>query len=170
MDRLDPSENPNPIVAMAMRIRARKDVEAAVDSATPSGAAPPGSDTASSLEAFGAALAVGAKRLNAVLGKTAMTYVRLDNPLRIRLRFKDKRIALDLDERRALVIVRGLDLDGEHQFDTNAETPGLINLSILSTDPGYGNALRPSDVLKAIAQDAELPRPAHLDALGPLNL
>jgi hypothetical protein len=166
----DKSENPNPIVAMAMRIRARKDIEAAIDSATPNASAPAGGDTATSLEAFGAALAVGAKRLNAVLGKNAMTYVRLENPLRIRLRFKDKRIAFDLDERQALVVVRGLGLDGEHQFDTDVENPGLINLSILSTDAGYGNALRPSDVLKAIAQDAELPRPAHLDSLGPLNL
>jgi hypothetical protein len=170
MDPRDIGENPNPIVAMAMRIRARKDIEAAIDSATPSGAVTPGGDTATSLEAFGAALAVGAKRLNAVLGKNAMTYVRLEKPLRIRLRFKDKRIALDLDERQALVIVRGLGLDGEHQFDTAVDNPGLINLSLLSTDAGYGDVLRPSDVLKAIAQDAELPRPAHLDSLGPLNL
>jgi hypothetical protein len=34
----DPGDlNPNPIVAMAMRIRARKDVAAAIDSATPAG-------------------------------------------------------------------------------------------------------------------------------------
>jgi hypothetical protein len=169
MDESDASANPNPIVAMAMRIRARKDIDAAIDSATPNLAAPAGGDTAASLEAFGAALATGAKRLNAVLGKNAMTYVRLEKPLRIRLRFKEKRIALDLDERQALVRVHGLGLDGEHQFDTNSENPGLINLSILSTDPGYGDVLRPSDVLKAIAQDAELPRPAHLDALGPLS-
>ncbi len=154
---------------MAMRIRARKDLDAAIDSATPNAAPAPGGDTAASLEAFGAALSVGAKRLNAVLGKNAMTYVRLEKPLRIRLRFKDKRIALDLDESRALVIVRGLGLDGEHQFDNVVENPGLINLSILSTDAGYGKPLWPSDVLKAIAEDAALPRPAHLDALGPFT-
>jgi hypothetical protein len=170
MDTKSGDENPNPIVAMAMRIRARKDIAGAIDSATPGVAPVPGADAAAALETFGQALAVGARRLNSILGKNAMTYVRLEKPLRVRLRFGEKRIAFDLDERRQLVIVRGLDLDGEYQFDATSEAQGLINLSILSTDAGYGEALTPNDVLKAIAQDAELPRPPHLDGLGPISL
>ena len=43
-------------------------------------------------------LAVGTKRLNAILGaRTGVTLVRLENPARLRLRFRDRRIALDLD-------------------------------------------------------------------------
>jgi hypothetical protein len=170
MDRTSGDENPNPIVAMAMRIRARKDIAGAIDSATPGAAPVPGADAAAALETFGQALAVGARRLNSILGKNAMTYVRLEKPLRVRLRFGEKRVAFDLDEARQLVIVRGLDLDGEYQFDATSEAQGLINLSILSTDAGYGDALTPNDVLKAIAQDAELPRPPHLDGLGPISL
>jgi hypothetical protein len=170
MDSKEGGENPNPIVAMAMRIRARKDVASAIDSATPPGTPPAGADAAASLRAFGEALAVGARRLNSILGKNAMTFVRLEKPLRIRLRFEDKRIALDLDDQRQLVLVRGLDLDGEYQFDATSDPPGLINLSILSTDPGYGDALTPNTLLKRIAEDAELPRPAHLDGLGPIQL
>ena len=177
MDPKDGHENPNPIVAMAMRIRARKDVAGAIDSATP--AAPPlsGADASGALEAFGQALAVGARRLNAILGSGArrdasprITYVRLEKPLRMRLRFGEKRVALDLDEGRQLVLVRGLELDGEYQFDASSGAQGLINLSILSTDAGYGEPLTPNALLKRIAQDAELPRPAHLDGLGPIQL
>lgn len=170
MDPAGDNDNPNPIVAMAMRIRARKDVGAAIDSAAPSGVATPGADAGAALEAFGQALALGARRLNSIFGKNEMTYVRLEKPLRVRLRFREKRIAFDLDESRQLVIVRGLDLDGEYQFDATGDAQGLINLSILSTDPGYGDAVTPNVVLKAIAQDAELPRPAHLDGLGPIRL
>jgi len=47
--------------------------------------------------------------------------------------------------------------------------PALINLSKLSTEAGYGVPLTPSALLKVIAQDAELPRPAHLDEPGPLR-
>jgi hypothetical protein len=162
--------NPNPIVAMAMRIRARKDVGAAIDSAVPSTPPPPGGGTAAGLDAFGQALATGARRLNAVLGKNAMTFVRLEKPLRVRLRFSDKRVSLDLDPQRELVIVRGLGLDGEYQFDPSAAAPELLNLSKLSTEAGYRDALTPAAVLKALAQDAELPRPAHLDGLGPIVL
>ena len=64
--------SPNPIVAMAMRIRARKDVAGAIDSATPAVAPPTGADAAASLAAFAAALSVGARRLNSILGKNAM--------------------------------------------------------------------------------------------------
>jgi len=59
-------------------------------------------------------LAVGTKRLNAILGaRTGVTLVRLENPARLRLRFRDRRIALDLDLPRQLVIVSGAGLDGE---------------------------------------------------------
>jgi hypothetical protein len=170
MPESDEPLNSNPIVAMAMKIRARKDIAGAIDSATPPAGAPPGADAAASLAAFGEALAVGARRLNSILGKNAMTFVRLEQPLRIRLRFEDKRATFDLDEAQQLVRVRGLDLDGEYQFDATSDPPGLINLSILSTDPGYGDALTPNVLLKRIAQDAELPRPAHLDGLGPIQL
>jgi hypothetical protein len=93
----------------------------------------------------------------------------LEKPLRLRLRFGAKRISLDLDRERQLVIVTGLDLDGEYQFDTSASVPALINLSKLSTEEGYGDALTGSVLLKAISADAELPRPAHLDAPGPMR-
>jgi hypothetical protein len=163
--------NPNPIVAMAMRIRARKDVDAAVDAAIPqdAGSAPVNEDVIASLEAFTVALRTGTTRLNTVLGKPGVTFVRLEHPLRVRLRFGDKRVSLDIDNGRQLVIVRGLGLDGEYQFDPGADVPALINLSKLSTEQGYGEALTPSRLLKTIAADAELPRPPHLDALGPIQ-
>ena len=98
-----------------------------------------------------------------------MTFVRLENPLRLRLRFGTKRISLDLDRDRQLVVISGLGLDGEYQFDTSAGVPALINLSILSTEEGYGDALTGSALLKVISADAELPRPAHLDVPGPMR-
>ncbi len=160
--------NPNPIVAMAMRIRARRDVGNAIDAAVPQTEVRPGDDAAASLDSFADTLRAGTARLNAILGGSGVTFVRLERPLRVRLRFGDKRVSLDLDRGRQLVIVRGLGLDGEYQFDTGAEIPALINLSKLSTEAGYGDALTPSVLLKTIAADAELPRPAHLDALGPI--
>ncbi|MBC5810778.1 MAG: hypothetical protein GIW95_08010 [Candidatus Eremiobacteraeota bacterium] len=157
---------------MAMRIRARRDVETAVDSAVPmvqpAVAASP-NDAAAGLEAFGAALQLAAKRLNGILGKSGVTYVKLERPLRLRVRFRGKRIGLDLDVDRQLVIVRGEGLEGEYQFDSGASVPALINLSKLSTEAGYGDPLTAAGVLKTIARDAELPRPAHLDQ-PPLKL
>ncbi len=161
-------ENPNPIVAMAMRIRARKDVEAAVDAVMPGVSAGNG-DAAASLDAFAAALRSGAARLNSILGRNGVTFVRLEKPLRVRLRFGDRRVSLDVDSSRELVIVRGLGLEGEYQFDAGSDVPALINLSKLSTDEGYGEALTPARLLKTIAADAELPRPQHLDGLGPIR-
>jgi hypothetical protein len=159
----------NPIVAMATKIRARRDLGAAIDSATAeSGRAATGDDE-SRFAALADVLATGTKRLNSILGKNGVTFVRVENPLRLRLRFGAKRVSLDLDRERQLVIVSGLGLDGEYQFDTAAATPALINLSILSTDAGYGEALTGSALLKAIAADAELPRPAHLDEPGPMR-
>jgi hypothetical protein len=159
----------NPIVAMATRIRARRDLGAAIDSATADGPQPAGDDDESRFAALAEVLATGAKRLNSILGKNGVTFVRLENPLRLRLRFGTKRISLDLDRERQLVIVTGLDLDGEYQFDTSASVPALINLSKLSTEEGYGDALTGSALLKTISADAELPRPAHLDAPGPMR-
>jgi hypothetical protein len=166
-------ENPNPIVALAQRLRARKDLAAAIDSAASVAAGAGGTDEADAggaLEAFAEALKLAVRRLNSILGKPGVTFVRLEKPLRVRLRFGEKRVGLDLDANRQLVIVRGLELDGEYQFVPGAATPALINLSKLSTEAGYGEALTPSLLLKTIAQDAELPRPAHLDGLGPLSL
>lgn len=158
----------NPIVALAQRLRTRRQLESAVDSATPVANAE-GTDVRSQLDAFALALAVGAKKLNSILGRSGVTFVRLEKPLRIRLRFRGKRVGLDLDEGRQLVLVAGEGLDGEYQFDTSGEAPALINLSKLSTDPGYGRAVTPNALLKKIVEDAELPRPPGLDGLGPLQ-
>jgi hypothetical protein len=170
MDPENADLNPNPIVAMAMRIRARKDVGAAIDSATPAAAAAPGDDAAAALAAFAEALSVGARRLHAILGKDGLTFVRLEKPLRVRLRFREKRVSLDVDEPQQLVRIRGLGLDGEYQFDAGNGPPALINLSKLSTDAGYGDRLGPNELLKTITEDAALPRPPHLDGLGPIRL
>ena len=163
------SENPNPIVAMAQRIRARRDVEGAIDAAPIESEGPPASDAGEALEAFGLALQRGLKLLNAILGKGGVTYVRLERPLRLRLRFREKRIAFDLDSERQLVLVRGEGLDGEYQFDPGASVPALINLSQLSTEAGYGDALTASGALKTISRDAQLPRPSHLEEPGPFR-
>jgi hypothetical protein len=165
----DGPTNPNPIVAMAMKIRARKDIGAAIDSATPQSTAPEGDATAS-LAAFAEALSVGARRLNAILGKDGLTFVRLEKPLRVRLRFREKRVSLDVDAARELVLVRGLGLDGDYQFAADGGPPSLINLSHLSTEAGYGEKLTPNALLKTITEDAALPRPPHLDGLGPIVL
>jgi hypothetical protein len=159
----------NPIVAMATRIRARRDLGAAIDSATADGAPPAGDDDESRFAALAEVLATGAKRLNSILGKNGVTFVRLEKPLRLRLRFGAKRISLDLDRERQLVTITGLDLDGEHQF-ADDPTPALMNLSKLSTESGYGDALTGSAILKKISEDAELPRPAHLEGSGPIQL
>jgi hypothetical protein len=164
-----PEEPQNPIVAMATRIRARRDLGAAIDSAVAETAPPAGDDAATRFAALADVLATGTKRLNSILGKNGVTYIRIEKPLRLRLRFGAKRVSLDLDRERQLVIVTGLELDGEYQFDTASALPALINLSKLSTEEGYGDALTASTLLKTIAADAELPRPAHLDAAGPLQ-
>lgn len=165
--------DPNPIVAMANKIRARRRLEGAIDSGAAAsgeaGEAPRNQDAAPQLEALGKALQDGIKRLNAILGKPGVVFVRLERPLRIRVRFGEKRVGLDLDEKRQLVLVAGDGLGGEYQFDTGAAVPALINLSKLSTEAGYGEALTPSSLLKHIARDAELPRPPHLDSPGPMR-
>jgi len=162
--------NPNPIVAMAMRIRARKDVESAIESGTPGAEATAGTSATELLGSFAEALSIGARRLNSILGKDGVRFVRLESPLRVRLRFQEKRISLDVDPQRQLILIRGVGFDGEYQFDTGSAVPALINLSKLSTEAGYGDAVTPTTLLKTIAEDAQLPRPAHLDDLGPIKL
>lgn len=157
----------NPIVSAAMRIRARKEIERAAEGGDQSIAF---EDAESAFAAFGAQLQMGAKRLNSILGaRSGVKFIRLEKPMRLRLRFGEKRVSLDLDEVHQLVRVSGLDLNGEWQFDPDARTPSLINLSKISTEEGYGEALTPSSLLKRIAQDAELPPPPHLNGPGPLS-
>lgn len=159
----------NPIVAMATKLRARRDLAAAIDSATAGAAAPRGDDAAARFAALAGVLATGTKRLNTILGAhTGVTLVRLENPLRLRLRFRDRRIALDLDAARQLVVVAGAGLDGEYQF-VEGDVPALLNLSKFSTDEGYRDVLTGSQLLKTISADAQLPRPAHLDEPGPMR-
>lgn len=154
---------------MAQKLRARRDLGAAIDSATAGSAAADLVDADAAFAALATALAIGSKRLNSILGKNGVTFVRLEKPLRLRLRFGGKRIALDLDADRQLVRVSGAFLDGDYQFDAGSRTPALINLSKLSTESGYGEPLTAAALLKTIAADAELPRPPHLDAPGPMR-
>ncbi len=102
---------------MAQKIRARRDLGAAIDRRPPTPPAPRGDDAAARFAALAEVLAVGAKRLNSILGaRNGVTFVRLEDPPRLRLRFRDKRVALDLDAARQLVVVSGAELDGEYQF------------------------------------------------------
>jgi len=159
----------NPIVAMAMKLRARRDLGAAIDSATEGTAEGGQRDTGEAFAALADVLAIGTKRLNSILGKNGVTFIRLEKPLRIRLRFRGKRVALDLDQVQQLVRITGAELDGEYQFDTHAPVPTLMNLSILSTDAGYRDGITGNAILKTLAADAELPPPSHLQGPGPLQ-
>ncbi|HEV3155364.1 MAG TPA: hypothetical protein VGZ02_16255 [Candidatus Baltobacteraceae bacterium] len=157
----------NPIVAAAERIRARREIGRAIDQ-TEGGAA--FDDAQSAFVAFGDLLQSGSKRLNAILGAhNGVKFVRLQKPARLALRFGEQRVALQLDEVHQLVRIEGLELDGEWQFAPSGGVPALFNLSHVSTEEGYGEALTPSSLLKRIAQDAELPRPPHLEGSGPLT-
>src|ERR1700722_8880468 len=98
----------NPIVAMATRIRARRDLGAAIDSATADGPRPVTDDDESRVAALADVRAIWAKRPNSILGKNGVTFVRLEKPLRLRLRFGTKRISLDLDREQQLVKITGL--------------------------------------------------------------
>jgi len=164
-------EPQNPIVALASRIKARRDLARAIDSATTDGAtldSAASETTEAALRRFSASLATGSKRLASILGPQVIRHLTLEAPLRVRLRMDERRLALDLDTTRELVVVRGLGLDGDYQFDHGSAEPALVNLSLLSTEAGYGTALTPARALEALARDAELPRPAHLDE-GPLR-
>lgn len=159
----------NPIVAAAGKLRARRDIERLLDEPQAAGGAAY-DDAESAFAAFADLLKDGTKRLNAILGeRTGVKYIRVKAPARLTLRFRERRVSLDLDDMHQLVRISGLGLEGEWQFAPDAPVPSLINLSKVSTEAGYGEALTPSSLLKTIAQDAELPRPPHLDSSGPLN-
>jgi hypothetical protein len=159
----------NPIVAAAEKIRARRELGKLIDASTGE-ATRSAEDADESFAMFAAQLAQGVKRLNSILGPAnSVKLIRLERPLRLRLRFGEKRIALDLDDVQQLVRVSGDQLDGEYQFDPESANPALINLSIISTDAHYGERLTASTLLKHVAQDAELPRPEHLDRSGPIQ-
>jgi len=169
-DPMDPEfTGQNPIVAAASRIRARRDLNAAIDSATGDAPARKPEDAEESLRSFIEHLNTGVKRLNSILGRDGVKVVTLERPLRLRVRFRDRRASFELDEMHQLVRVTGLELDGEYQFDTSADIPALINLSKISTEAGYGDRLTASSLLKEIAKDAQLPRPGHLSSPGPLS-
>lgn len=158
----------NPIVAAASRIRTRRELDRALDRDAANDVAY--EDAESAFAAFGELLRAGSKRLNSILGeRNGVKFIRLEKPPRLRLRMGEKRISLDLDEVHQLVRVTGLDLNGEWQFEPEARVPSLVNLSKVSTEEGYGEALTPSSLLKMISQDAELPRPPHLEGSGPLS-
>jgi hypothetical protein len=157
----------NPIVEAASRLRARRQIEGVLE-ATPSAGTLPPQDAEESMAALHQRLLEGAGRLNAILGGGAVKIVRLERPRRLRIRFGDKRVALDLDDVQQLVRVSGCDLDGEYQFDLKSDVPALYDVSRVSTQANP--PLTASSLLKLIAQDAELPRPAHLDGSGPLQL
>ena len=157
----------NPIVAAATRIRARREIERAA-SAADSGPVP-FEDAEQALTAFGERLAAGAKRLNAILGRERVKFIKLLRPLRLRVRFSEKRVSLDLDEVHQLVRVSGIGLDGEWQFDPGAQVPSLINLSKISTEADYGKALTASSLLQLLAADETLEPPPHLQGPGPLS-
>lgn len=160
----------NPIVEAAARLRARRDVERAVDAGADSEHARSPEDAEESLRLFARNLGDGVTRLNSILGKGAVRVVSLEKPLRLRVRFEEKRVSIELDDMHQLVRILGEGLDGEYQFDPSSSVPALINLSKISTEAGYGDRLTASSLLKSIAQDAELPRPPHLDSSGPLKL
>ena len=160
----------NPIVAAASRIRARREIGRAIDSAADGSDSRTYQDAEESLRQLAASLQAGSRRLNAIVGQPGgVKLIVLERPLRLRLRFEDRRVALDLDDVHQLVRVSGLDFDGEYQFDPAATVPSLINLSKISTEAGYGDRVTASSLLKAISAEAELPQPEHLRGPGPLS-
>ena len=160
----------NPIVAAAERIRARRALGDLLEESDASAGALADGDAERSLRAFGDALAMGIKRLNSILGeRNGVRLVRLEHPLRLRLRFGEYRIALELDRRAELIRIHGLEFDGDYQFVPDRAIPSLIDVSKVSTESGYGEPITPSTLLKSISRDAELPRPPHLDSPGPLS-
>ena len=160
----------NPIVAAAERIRARRELGKVIDAATGQPMPRRPEDAEESLRLFAATASDGCKRLNAILGeRKGIKLILLERPLRLRLRFRELRIGLELDDVHQTVRVRGPGLDGEYQFDPTSDVPALINLSKISTEEDYGRRLTASSLLKLIASDAELPQPGHLTGPGPLS-
>lgn len=170
-DPMDPKFTAqNPIVAAAQKLRARREVDKAIDEASGKAAERTPEDAEESLRLFAEHLAAGIKRLNAIIGeRNGVKLIRLERPLRLRLRFADHRVSLELDAVNQLVMIKGLDLDGDYQFDPNANAPALVNLSKISTESGYGDDLTASSLLKQLASDAELEPPSHLHGPGPLT-
>jgi hypothetical protein len=170
-DPLDPEFTAqNPIVAAAARIRARRDLGTVIDANTGDAVERKPEDAEESLAAFAKRLGDAVKRLNSILGnRNGVKLIRLEKPLRLRLRFGEKRVTIDLDDVHQLVRITGIGLEGEYQFDLDADVPSLINLSKISTEAGYGDRLTASSLLKLLAQDAELPQPSHLNGPGPLQ-
>lgn len=159
----------NPIVEAAERIRAKRTIEGAIggDSADALGTF---DDVEAGLRELAKSLETGRKRINAILGEsTGVKLIRLETPFRLRLRFGEKRIGFDLDDVNQLVHISGMGLDGDYQFVPGASVPALINISIVSTEAGYGDALTSSKLLQTITKEAELPRPSHLEGSGPLQ-
>ncbi len=141
----------NPIVEAATRLRAKRDVERAIDASNEPGASKP-EDAEGSLRLFWEHLTAGCRRVNAVLGeREGVKLIRLERPLRLRLRLGEQRVSLDLDDVHQLVRLTGLGLDGEYQFDPSADVPALINLSKISTEQGYGERLTAASLLKSLA-------------------
>src|SRR5689334_8706299 len=128
----------NPIVEAASRLRARRDLASVIDASTGEPVARKPEDAEQSLRLFARNLLDGTKRLNSILGPNAVRIVTLERPLRLRVRFGEKRVSLELEDVQQLVRIAGMDLDGEYQFDLSAPVPALINLSKISTDAGYG--------------------------------
>ncbi|HUZ50207.1 MAG TPA: hypothetical protein VMW12_10820 [Candidatus Dormibacteraeota bacterium] len=159
----------NPIVAAASRIRDRREIGKLIDAAGGGRQERRPEDADESLALFAEQLAIACKRLNAILGPRGVKFVRLERPLRLRLRFGEHRVTIDLDPVRQLVQMTGMGLEGEYQFDLEAPVPSLVNLSKISTEAGYGERLTASGVLKVLAHDAELPPPPHLSGPGPLS-
>ncbi len=170
-DPMDPEFTAqNPIVAAATRIRAKRELARAVDAAAEASPQRRAEDAEESLRLFAESAAAGCKRINAILGeRNGVKFIRLERPLRVRLRFREHRVALELDDVHQTVRVSGFALDGEYQFDPASDIPALINLSKISTEPGYGERLTASSLLKSLTSDAELPRPGHLNEPGPLR-
>ncbi|MGA8535203.1 MAG: hypothetical protein WB615_13935 [Candidatus Tumulicola sp.] len=170
-DPMDPKFTTlNPIVAAATRIRAKRELGKVIDATTGEPDPRRPEDAEESLRLFAKRAAASCKRLNAILGERhGVKLILLERPLRLRLRFREHRVALELDDVHQMVRVAGLGLDGEYQFDPAADVPALINLSKISTEEGYGERLTASLLLKRIASDAELPAPGHLTGPGPLS-
>jgi hypothetical protein len=170
-DPMDPKFTAqNPIVAAAQKLRTRREVDKAIDEASGKAVERMPEDAEESLRLFAEHLATGIKRLNAIIGeRNGVKLIRLERPLRLRLRFADHRVSLELDDVNQLVLIKGLGLDGDYQFDPNANAPALVNLSKISTESGYGDDLTASSLLKQLASDAELEPPSHLHGPGPLT-
>jgi hypothetical protein len=156
-DPMDPEFTAqNPIVEAATKIRARRELERAIDAAAGEVVARKPEDAEESLRLFAEHVRAGSRRFNAIAGeRNGVKLVVLERPLRLRLRFRDDRIALDLDEINQLVRAKGFGLDGDYQFDLAAEVPALINLSKISTEAGYGERLTASSLLKLLTSSDE---------------